>query len=536
MLVPMVQAIPIKADNTNNLEHNTTSISLDKQYYGNMTSSIHKRYYKFTLSSSGKISIIANSTITQTSYSIYDKNGTELWSDFYYSDDITNTSSINETFDLTSGTYYLLVDSNDYQGNYNFHISYKNAEESFRETGNGNDNSIATSNKISLGNTYNGQLALNDEKDIFKFVLPSSGRIKLNIKLAMYKMYCSIYDDRGNNVWNEYIFKDDIHKQSFINKNIDLTSGTYYLAISKEFDFTGTYSFKMFFENAKESFRESHNGNNNSIHDANNIKIGATYKGQLAVNDDTDFYKLTLKSSKKITLDFKSNVDYIGIHLYDHKGNIVWETYNIHDIINTDSIKESIKLSAGIYYFAVDRLKDFGPYMFTFYNGRPISSAKIKFNTTVYTYNGHNRKPQVSIKYNSKTLRNKKDYIVSYSNNKYVGNAKVKIIGRGKYSGNITKTFLIIPKSTKIKKIQKRKSKIILTISPQRVQATGYEIQYSTNKQFRNSKKSSISSKYKKIILKTSKGKYYIRIRTYKKKGKKKYFSNWSAVKSVRIK
>ena len=40
-------------------------------------------------------------------------------------------------------------------------------------------------------------------------------------------------------------------------------------------------------------------------------------------------------------------------------------------------------------------------------------------------------------------LKNGTDYTVSYSNNKNVGKATVKITGKGKYGGVITKTFKI---------------------------------------------------------------------------------------------
>jgi hypothetical protein len=68
----------------------------------------------------------------------------------------------------------------------------------------------------------------------------------------------------------------------------------------------------------------------------------------------------------------------------------------------------------------------------------------------------------------------------------------------------------------------------------------GYEIQCSTDKDFKkdiktvNIKKTkTTATKIKKL---KSKKKYYVRIRTYKKSGSDKVYSNWSKVKSVKVK
>lgn len=67
---------------------------------------------------------------------------------------------------------------------------------------------------------------------------------------------------------------------------------------------------------------------------------------------------------------------------------------------------------------------------------------------------------------------------------------------------------------------------------------TGYEIQYSVNKNFRSGSKKTVAgvSKTKYTLTKLQKNKtYYVRIRTYKKSGTKKYYSSGSKVKAVRI-
>lgn len=69
--------------------------------------------------------------------------------------------------------------------------------------------------------------------------------------------------------------------------------------------------------------------------------------------------------------------------------------------------------------------------------------------------------------------------------------------------------------------------------------ATGYQIQYCTDKTFKTGNKSvsiNSASTVSKSIRSLTKGKtYYVRIRTYKTVGSTKYFSSWSSVKKVKI-
>ncbi|MBQ9517806.1 MAG: fibronectin type III domain-containing protein [Eubacterium sp.] len=65
---------------------------------------------------------------------------------------------------------------------------------------------------------------------------------------------------------------------------------------------------------------------------------------------------------------------------------------------------------------------------------------------------------------------------------------------------------------------------------------TGYQIQYSTDANFRNAKKVTVkgADNTSKKILKLNKGKnYYVRVRTFKTYDGKRYYSSWSAKKTV---
>ena len=103
----------------------------------------------------------------------------------------------------------------------------------------------------------------------------------------------------------------------------------------------------------------------------------------------------------------------------------------------------------------------------------------------------------VTVKVGNTVLKNGTDYTVSYSNNKKVGKATVKITGKGKYGGVITKTFKINPAKQEIQKLT-AKSKAFFVDWAQKGSATGYEIQYATNSKFTGAKKVSIRDSYNK--------------------------------------
>ena len=154
------------------------------------------------------------------------------------------------------------------------------------------------------------------------------------------------------------------------------------------------------------------------------------------------------------------------------------------------------------------------------------------------SYTGKNITQSITVKYNGKTLKNGTDYTVSYSNNKNIGTATVKIAGKGSYTGTITKTFKINPAKQEIQKLT-AKSKAFFVDWAQKGSATGYEIQYATNSKFTSAKKVTITNKKtdKTTVSKLSgKKKYYVRVRSYTTVKGTKYYGAWSASKSVTTK
>ena len=72
-----------------------------------------------------------------------------------------------------------------------------------------------------------------------------------------------------------------------------------------------------------------------------------------------------------------------------------------------------------------------------------ISKATISGVPKTKAYTGKQIKPSITVKYSGKTLKKGTDYTISYGKNKSVGKATIKITGKGKYTGSVTKSFTI---------------------------------------------------------------------------------------------
>lgn len=161
-----------------------------------------------------------------------------------------------------------------------------------------------------------------------------------------------------------------------------------------------------------------------------------------------------------------------------------------------------------------------------------IAGQKSGSNTFKKVYTGKKITPAVSVVYGGITLRNGIDYKVTYTNNKKMGaKAKIKISGLGNFKDSESYKFQIVPAKVKVtkKKINKKK----ITLKWKKVKGVKkYEVKYATKKNFK--KKVTVTKIVKKnqitIRRKKKKTAYYVKIRAFKKVGKKKVYGNYSKV------
>ena len=164
--------------------------------------------------------------------------------------------------------------------------------------------------------------------------------------------------------------------------------------------------------------------------------------------------------------------------------------------------------------------------------------SNVKLNRTSYTYTGKSIRPSVTVTVNGKKI-GASAYKLYYKNNKNSGIGTVQVRGTGKYSRiNKTLTFKILPPKTLLTGLKKANRSFTASWK-KNIQATGYQIQYAADSRFTKERKTvtvgkQSATRYKISGLKNKKT-YYVRIRSYKRVGKKVLYSSWSTVKKIRV-
>lgn len=114
---------------------------------------------------------------------------------------------------------------------------------------------------------------------------------------------------------------------------------------------------------------------------------------------------------------------------------------------------------------------------------------------------------------------------------------QIKAAGGNGYKAAVRKIKLIaVPKQGKITKAEWQKSGVRIQWKPEKT-ADGYEYAIAYNKKF--SSQSRKKTKKTGLILtkyKTGTKKMYVKVRTYKKAGKKTYYGSWSKVRALKLK
>ena len=356
-------------ESMNNTHATASAISLEEQYQGQIAENDDKDYYKFTLGSSGSVSLAATARMRTIYYAVYDSEGKEVWKKSYGWDSTSHTSSVEEKLDLTKGDYYFAAErykntygSENCTGTYAFKLSFASAGESHEETGNGTNNTMAAASQIELDKEYKGQLALNDDQDWYKFTLVESGRVQMAVTAHIKgSVRYKITDAKGKEMWSKTPSVNEAGVSS-VSEDLDLTGGDYYFVAPRSnsgTDYTGTYTFKLGFESAQESHKETQESMNNTHATASAISLEEQYQGQIAENDDKDYYKFTLGSSGSVSLAATARMRTIYYAVYDSEGKEVWKkSYGWDSTSHTSSVEEKLDLTKGDYYFAAERYKN----------------------------------------------------------------------------------------------------------------------------------------------------------------------------------
>jgi hypothetical protein len=173
-------------------------------------------------------------------------------------------------------------------------------------------------------------------------------------------------------------------------------------------------------------------------------------------------------------------------------------------------------------------------------------TPSVTLSKSSFTWTGKALKPTVTVKDGSTTLATSQ-YTVTNSPKACtnVGKVNVKVTLKGNYSGEKTVSYKINPKGRSIKSLTPASKAITVNWVKQATKMStsyisGYQIYVATDSKFTKNVKKVYAEKYSTVSKKITglKGgtKYYVKIRTYKTVNGVKYYSTFSAVKTVTTK
>lgn len=418
-----------------------------------------------------------------------------------------------------------------------------------------------------LNETYTGDVTFCPCAKGYTFTIPKSGKVTIKIKNYVPKnIACSVYSNKGNNIDNLFSYNSILGYIDNQSITLNLMKGTYNLLLNEDGFITSVpdnYQYVKFnltisFKETKESFPESIETYKSTVYakDYNKISLDKTYYGQFAEGvNDIDYYAVNLKKGKLWYIFKSDDCGGVKFSLYNSNGQIVYDS---------NSVRKYYDIPAkGTYYIQLkgDRSTDknyktippYGAYSFKFTQKNPNPTIKkVTLSKRTFVYNGKVQKPTVKVIDSNGDKVDSKYYTVKYydSKSKAVGEYGIDITFKGKYKnkyydelyGEWCNTswdyYTIKPKSTTISKLSKKKNKLTVKWKKQS-SITGYQIQYSTGKNFKKNKKTITVSKAKTTSTTISKLKkkktYYVRVRTYKSVRYGKLCSSWSKVKKIKM-
>ena len=284
----------------------------------------------------------------------------------------------------------------------------------------------------------------------------------------------------------------------------------------------------------------------------NNTKIGKASITVKALGEYTGSFVLNFNitatpiSSAEISIPYSSytyrgrgikptvTVKYAGKTLEKDKDYTV--TYSNNTAVGTARIIVTGKGSFGSSkskYFTVKKLDLNSSY------------AKVTIPYSAYTYSGKGIIPAVTVKFKDGTVIPSSEYKLSYAKNVKVGVAEITVTGTGKnVTGTFKKTFVVKPAKNEIVSLTSVKAGAFrLTWKKATAGAVGYQVLYSTDKNFESNVHSYTSSDLNDLSENFSKvpkpgETWYVKVRSFCTKDGKvtsTRYGNYSAVKSVKV-
>lgn len=416
-------------------------MALNSKVTGQITDTNKVFTYKVTLPKRGTLSIDLKSWIDSiVDYRILDNQGTEIEDASLYGDALTPGREI-VTKRFEAGVYYVEISqwSEGHTGKFELTNSFAEVSTDDREPNNG----TSVAQPLTLGKKVRGFISVQDEKDVYRVVLPKAGTLSIDW-ISNISGTAELYlRNELNQVIRHEQMNSKVESSNRYKEPIDLEPGTYYIEI-EDWDApnnTGKYELLTTFVPANNRELEPNNGTSQAM-------PLAFYKpliGFLSWSDTEDFYKVRLPKASTLTIDMNSFVQGIAeVEVYDVNYKQLMKEHVYGSVSSPGKAVESLKLKSGTYYVAVkawDAKSDTGKYSLEVRSSHLLPSLTVNSVTTRSTViKGKTAKyANVYFKIGKKTYtrkaNSKGDY--SFKMKKQKAGSVIRVTAKNKYGSTV---------------------------------------------------------------------------------------------------
>lgn len=333
----------------NNSLQTSNPINVNQTYKGTLQTSNDTDFYKFTLTQPGNLTLkmprISNSSWRVT---LMDGNANTYKS---FNTAYANIVSGDETaqIGLPAGDYYVRVEeyTNASDVPYSLTAAFTASAYYEREF----NNSLQTSNPISVNQLYNGTLQTSNDVDFYSFTLTKNGNVSLSMPRKSNSSWRVTLSDGSGNTYTSFstAYTNIVSGNETV--QVGLPPGTYYVRIEEYTNATDIpYSFKVGFT-ASEFYEKEFN---QTLQTANPIRVNQGYNGTLQSSNDSDFYAFTLAAKSKVRLSInRKNGSSWYVKVLDGQGNSLgYVNTNYSDNANGVETLE-LSLPRGTFYVQI---------------------------------------------------------------------------------------------------------------------------------------------------------------------------------------
>ena len=294
-------------------------------------------YYMFVLPSSGRFNVnLTRGTLSSWVYIRWLNSAGEQ-----IQQHLSSSGTYNNFIDFEAGTYYIgIIRDGNNTGAYSLRGDFTPAENNEIEP---NDD-ISQSQLLTSGQTVKGFLSYQDDTDFYRIVLPSAGRLNVNLTRGTLTSWVYI---RSLNSAGEQI-QQQLTLSGTYNISADFEAGTYYIGIIRDGNNTGTYNLRGDFTPAGNNETEP----NNDITQSQLLTSGQTVRGFLSYQDNVDYYRVVLSSSETLTVNLTRGTlsSWVYIRWLNQDNEQIRQDNPLSGTYN-----QSMTLSPGTYFIGIIR-------------------------------------------------------------------------------------------------------------------------------------------------------------------------------------